>query len=92
MAGGAGVSGTGVGGISVGGSVGCPGAAGAGGNEVTDMLQALNINVKAIKTYFNFIQKDSSQDIQTIESPESSIQYPRLIFAVPGLSHRSSMP
>jgi hypothetical protein len=70
MAGGAGVSGTGVGGISVGGSAVWAGAA---GNEVTDTLQALNIKVKAIKTYFNFIQKDSFQDIQTIESPESSI-------------------
>jgi len=76
MAGGAGVSGTGVGGISVGGSAGWAGA--AGGNEVTDTLQALNINVKAIKAYFNFIQEDSFQDIQTIQSPESSIQLSKI--------------
>jgi hypothetical protein len=83
MAGGAGVSGTGVGGISVGGSAGWAGTAEAGGNEVTDTLQALNISVKAIKAYFNFIQEDSFQDIQTIPSPESSIQLSKINIAVP---------
>jgi hypothetical protein len=59
MAGGAGVSGTGVGGISVGGSAGWAGTAEAGGNEVTDTLQALNINAKTSKLVLNFIQEVS---------------------------------